>query len=332
MQEELNQKIQHKETEGQKTPLLAVKCTVYNHEPYLRDCLNGFVMQKTTFPFICIVHDDASTDNSVEIIKEYAEKYPELIKPIYEEENQYSKKDGSLKRILNNAIPASIKYIAICEGDDYWTDPNKLQMQADFMEANLEYGMCYTKSQIFYQKTQTFAKTSFGESYESAKDLIIRGNSIPTATIVMRTQLHKDYLRDIKPSEKNWKMGDYPLSIWFSYKSKIYCFDKVTSVYRVLEKSASHFDNLDQFVEFQKNADEIKNFFIEKFNLGIETNFNPDRILFEYGIKNLDRKLILCYNKQAISKKEHLLVLFSKSIVLFSCYKQYKKIKTTKLI
>lgn len=87
---------------------------------------------KTNFQFIAIIHDDASTDGTADIIREYAEKYPDIIKPIYEQENQYSKQDGSLRRIINEAIPVDIKYIAMCEGDDYWIDPYKLQKQVDF--------------------------------------------------------------------------------------------------------------------------------------------------------------------------------------------------------
>ena len=89
--------------------LLSIRCFVYNHEPYLRQCLEGFVMQKTSFAFEAIVHDDASTDNSAAIIREYAEKYPDIIKPIYETENQYSKHDGSLRRIMDSAISPSSK-------------------------------------------------------------------------------------------------------------------------------------------------------------------------------------------------------------------------------
>ena len=106
-------------------PLVAIKCLVFNHEPYLRDCLEGFVMQQTDFPFVAIVHDDASTDHSADIIREYAAKYPDIILPIYETENQYSKHDGSLGRIMNTAVDATgAKYVAMCEGDDYWTDPH----------------------------------------------------------------------------------------------------------------------------------------------------------------------------------------------------------------
>ena len=134
--------------------LVAINCCVYNHEPYLRDCLQGFVMQKTDFPFVAIVHDDASTDNSAAIIREYAEKYPDIIKPIYETENQFSKADGSLGRVINRAIEATgAKYIAMCEGDDYWIDPLKLQKQVDFMEANNNYSICFHKAKTLIHST-----------------------------------------------------------------------------------------------------------------------------------------------------------------------------------
>ncbi len=110
--------------------LVAIHCLVYNHEPYLRDCFEGFVMQKTNFRFVAIVHEDCSTDHSADIIREYEAKYPDIFRPIYETENQYSKHDSSLGRVMNAAIDATgAKYVAICEGDDYWTDPYKLQKQ-----------------------------------------------------------------------------------------------------------------------------------------------------------------------------------------------------------
>ena len=127
-------------------PLVSIRCLVYNHEPYLRQCLDGFVMQKTTFPFEAIVHDDASTDGSATIIREYAEKFPDIIKPIYETENQYRKHNGSLTRIMDAAMHPNSKYIALCEGDDYWTDPNKLQVQVDFLESHPDYSMCFHRA------------------------------------------------------------------------------------------------------------------------------------------------------------------------------------------
>ena len=128
-------------------PLVAIHCLVYNHEPYLRDCFEGFVMQQTNFPFVAIVHDDASTDNSAAIIREYEENYPHIFKPIYEIESIYRKGGfGAIDNVMLHAINATnAKYVAMCEGDDYWTDPLKLQKQVDFMEANPDYVICSHK-------------------------------------------------------------------------------------------------------------------------------------------------------------------------------------------
>ena len=126
--------------EANQFPLVSIWCLVYNHEPYLRQCLDGFVMQKTNFKFEAIVHDDVSTDGSAAIIREYAEKYPEIIKPIFETENQYSKRDNSLERIMYEACRG--KYIAMCEGDDYWIDSLKLQKQVNILENNTDCSLC----------------------------------------------------------------------------------------------------------------------------------------------------------------------------------------------
>lgn len=128
--------------EDNKVPLMVtIQCITYNHEPYIRQCLEGFVMQKANFRFEAIVHDDASTDGTVAIIREYAEKYPDIIKPIYETENQYSKRGfNGVFKIINKHTHG--KYVALCEGDDYWIDPLKLQKQVDFLEGNPECSMC----------------------------------------------------------------------------------------------------------------------------------------------------------------------------------------------
>ena len=141
-------------------PLISIQCLVYNHEPYLRQCLDGIVMQKTNFPFEAIVHDDASTDGSAAIIREYAEKYPDIIKPIYETENQYSKHDGSIHRIMNAAMHPESKYVAYCEGDDYWNDPDKLQIQVDFLESHPDFVICSHDYICYYEDTHEFDKLS----------------------------------------------------------------------------------------------------------------------------------------------------------------------------
>ncbi len=121
--------------------MVTIRCMVYNHERFLRQCLDGFVMQKTNFAFEAIVHDDASTDGSAKIILEYAEKYPNIIKPIIEKENLYSRADGSLTRVMREASRG--KYIAFCEGDDCWIDLLKLQKQVDALESHPECTICF---------------------------------------------------------------------------------------------------------------------------------------------------------------------------------------------
>ena len=123
--------------------IVSICCVTYNHAPFIRQCLDGFLMQKTSFPIEILIHDDCSTDGTTEIIREYEKKYPELMFPIYEDENQYSKGvwvDGF------NYQRAKGKYIAYCEGDDYWTDPLKLQKQVDFMEAHPDYSVCWHRT------------------------------------------------------------------------------------------------------------------------------------------------------------------------------------------
>lgn len=130
--------------------IVSICCITYNHAPFIRKALDGFLMQqapscvpqgaKMSDWCEILIHDDCSTDGTTEIIKEYATKYPDLIFPLYEEENQYSK---GVKVDFYNYDRAKGKYIAYCEGDDYWTDPNKLQKQVDFMEKHLEYSVCF---------------------------------------------------------------------------------------------------------------------------------------------------------------------------------------------
>lgn len=144
--------------------LVSISCITYNHAPFIRECLDGFIMQKTNFPFEVLIHDDASTDGTTEIIKEYEEKYPDIIKPLYEEENQWIK--GRRGSAVFNFPRAKGKYIALCEGDDYWTDPLKLQKQVDFLEANPDYVMCthgYNEYWEAHNKISNIAQVSSKE-------------------------------------------------------------------------------------------------------------------------------------------------------------------------
>ena len=129
-----------------RVPLLSIVCLAYNHAAFISETLDGFLRQETTFPFEIIVHDDASTDATATIIREYAARYPQVIKPIYQTENQYRKGVPFSTRLFAQAHG---KYIAYCEGDDYWTDPRKLQIQVDFLEKHRDYVMTYHDAFMF---------------------------------------------------------------------------------------------------------------------------------------------------------------------------------------
>ena len=169
---------------GPEMTMVTIRCLAYNHEPYIRQCLDGFVMQKTNFRFEAVVHDDASTDGTADIIREYAAKYPDIIKPIFETENQYSKRDGSLRRMMNAHMRG--KYIAICEGDDYWTDPLKLQKQVDFLETHPDYSMSSHGFNKLFQSSQLIDCVNQDERDFTIVDLITGNIPIQTATVLYR--------------------------------------------------------------------------------------------------------------------------------------------------
>jgi glycosyltransferase involved in cell wall biosynthesis len=250
-----------------RNPLVSIICTTYNHEKYIAQALEGFLMQKTNFSFEIIVHDDASTDNTANILREYEARFPELIFPIYQIENQYSKQDINIWADIT--FPkARGEYIAICEGDDYWIDPLKLQKQLDFLEKNQEYGMCYTKCKNFFQESGEIQKKSWGGNGVSFNELM-NSNCIPTLTTVIRVKLLEEYFLDINPKLNQWMMGDYPIWIWFTKNSKIKFIDEVTGIYRVRRTSLSHSSEVEDKIIFAKSYLSIQRFYAKKYKLEI---------------------------------------------------------------
>lgn len=160
---------------------VSICCMAYNHEKYIKQTLEGFVTQKTNFQFEVLIHDDASTDNTADIIRDYARRYPNIIKPIFQTENQYSKR---VKICLTYNYPrAQGKYIAFCEGDDYWTDPTKLQQQYDALETNLDCSICVHKTRHVDKEGK----------YLNA---IFPSNSIPEGTICTEKYIHMEFVEN----------------------------------------------------------------------------------------------------------------------------------------
>ena len=212
---------------------VCVHCPTYNHSLYIEDCLSGFIMQKTTFPFCVVIVDDASADGNQEIIKQYAEKYPDIIKPVLLLENHFSQKKS--KRPYYSSYDEQSKYVAMCEGDDYWTDPLKLQKQVDFLEANPEYSMCCNATRWLCSDNKTFDNNCncklINCDLSTAEILEGGGLYINLASVVYR---NIDAIHEYRKS--NWwsiaDIGDFPLCIAASLIGKVRYFSEIMCVYR----------------------------------------------------------------------------------------------------
>lgn len=211
--------------------VVTILTLAYNHEPYIRQCLDGIVMQQTNFKFELLIHDDASTDGTANIIREYELKYPEIIKPIYQKENQYSKKVPIGVTYLYPR--AKGKYIALCEGDDYWTDPLKLQKQVDFLEANPDFVMCSHKFFNYYETNNTY--TNFydfdGDSIFDINHFILRKDWLtqPLTLMFRRSALALEEYMEYQNAK------DVTLCYHILKKGKGLLLDDVMGVYRIHE-------------------------------------------------------------------------------------------------
>ncbi|MDR3243416.1 MAG: glycosyltransferase, partial [Elusimicrobiota bacterium] len=212
-----------------KHPLVSVSCLAYNQVNFIRQALDGFVMQKTNFSFEVLINDDASTDGTADIIREYEKKYPDIIKPIYQLENQYSKKISSISKTF--IFPrVKGKYLAFCEGDDYWTDPNKLQKQVDFLESHPDYSICFHRANTFYEYGSNPSTTShnmIAGRTDWSLEYLLKTDFIMTASVMYR--LHED-IKELIPN--NILSIDWYLHLLHAKVGKIGFIDEVMSAYR----------------------------------------------------------------------------------------------------
>jgi len=211
--------------------MVSIICNAYNHELYIRDALESFIMQKTSFAFEVLVHDDASTDKTADIIREYEAKYPEIIKPIYQTENQYSKGGGAVFNIQRERV--SGKYIAFCEGDDYWTDPNKLQKQYEALEAHPEIDICaHAALRVNAATGIAIDKVSPADSDTvlTVNDVILGdGGYVASASLFLRSTLFRDM-----PEFRRFLKLDYTMQIQGALRGGMLYLADCMSVYRFL--------------------------------------------------------------------------------------------------
>jgi glycosyltransferase involved in cell wall biosynthesis len=206
-------------------PLVSIICPTFNHEKYIAQAIDGFLMQKTSFPFEIIVHDDASTDKTASIAREYEAGHPGLFANIYQSENQLSKNIVNVSRITFAA--ARGKYIALCEGDDYWTDPLKLQKQIDFLEAHPGYSACFHNARKLDDTGFLNLYNDLTEAKDFTQDELVRSLQVPTASVVFRNKVKE---------MPQWLLDcflDITLFFYISGFGDFYASPEVMSVYRV---------------------------------------------------------------------------------------------------
>lgn len=258
--------------------LVCVRCFTYNHVSYIEDAMNGFCMQKTSFPYVCVIVDDASTDGEPEIIEKYiGENFDLGDKAVVRNEetddyyftftqhksnkncffavyllkyNHYKKKD---KFQYFSEFYDNVKYHALCEGDDYWTDPLKLQKQVDFMESHPNYSMCFHNAVVIYDDTpkQPCIFNSIDRDRDVSLEELISKWIVPTASM-----LYRKSCLPLFPVKERIVSGDYRMILHFAGKGKVYALKDVMSHYRMTfftDSETSRNKNNGAFMCYQKH-------------------------------------------------------------------------------
>lgn len=286
---------------------VSVWCITYNHEKYIRDALESFLTQKTNFKFEIIIHDDASTDTTAAIIKEYYEKYPDIIVPIFQSENQYSLNISNMFSYLLNY--SNGKYIAICEGDDYWIDDLKLQKQVEYMETNPECTLSFHNAKVVSTDKKVLEESFLPKHYlyqfffknksciYNTEDMILL-DFAPTNSLIFKKEDVNGCIDFM--NQKKRVCGDLIFRIYYTSRGYAYYFNEKMSAYRRgVENSASdlaarnqysklktiqgHLEILDDFNEYTNflyanaidEAKKMKLFFFY-LNLGSSIVLSPE--------------------------------------------------------
>lgn len=249
--------------------LVSIQCITYNHENYIRDAIEGFLKQKTNFNYEILIHDDASTDKTQDIIREYTKKYPNIIKPILQKENQASKGVKKINYTFNHNRSLG-KYIALCEGDDYWIDEYKLQKQVDYMEKNPQCGLCFHAVDVINGDNKVDIIKPYNKNCISPIEDIILGDGgfIGTNSILFR----KEIMDNAPDLYFNAPVGDYPLQILTGMNKYGYYINEVMSIYRTnvpgswtvnnrtsKDREKRNIKLIENFIEMLQSIDEYSN-------------------------------------------------------------------------
>lgn len=307
-------------------PLVSVCLITYNHEPYITEAIENVLAQKTAFSYELVIGDDYSTDRTYFICLDWEKKYPDIIRL-----HRNSKNEGFMNNFRISCNRCKGKYIAFCEGDDYWIDNLKLQKQIDFLETNLTYGLVFTDFYSFIQSNTQFHKTSFDLSDCDYAKLLAFGNNIATVSVCCRSSYVHTFFELFNDHLHLWMMADLPLWLYISQYTSLKYMNEVTCVYRILPESASHTNNKKKEFLFQKSIFEISLYFEKRHRL----DFTSYRYFFYKRFYNW-----MVYTGDLKSVKEALLFFIQnmyfiatiKAVICLFFWKQKKLITLTSFL
>ena len=296
--------------------MVSVFCLTYNQEKYIRQCLDGILNQDCPFKYEVFVHDDASTDGTADIVREYAERYPNLIIPIIQTENQYSKGVSALKDFVLPKIHG--KYIAQCEGDDYWIDSEKLKKQVNVLENNIDCQLCLHRVMGVSQDENpngimypNFLLNTGIFSGEQLLDYICTNEYVfQTTSYFARSRFVKDYYKNLPIYKRVAATGDTPFLLYFSLQGNVYYIDEVMSCYRHTDlksnpRKAKYLNTEERIVAHYNKQIRM----MEEFDKYTERKYHRlcqrkiDGYHFDKAVRNKDYKE-LCHRKYDYFKKD----------------------------
>jgi glycosyltransferase involved in cell wall biosynthesis len=210
--------------------LVSIICWTYNHERFIAQCIESFLMQETDFSVEILIHDDASTDRTAEIIREYHAKHPYLIRPILQTENQVQNGKNFVPHLFALALGS---YVAVCDGDDHWCDPEKLALQVDMMEQHKECSLCFHPVAVMDEASdkvgQEYPEIEARVPFQGVESFVNLGNFTPTCSVMVR----KKAWSDIPRTFDSFSLGDWPMWLLTSLNGPVACIDRVMGCYRV---------------------------------------------------------------------------------------------------
>ena len=218
------------------SPIVSIICLTFNQEQYVRDCLEGFLSQQTTFPYEVLIYDDASTDLTPDIIREYVAKYPSIFKPTFYTTNNYSRGLGFVG-LYTGIKEAKGKYVAYCEGDDYWTDPHKLQKQVSFLDTNLKYSVCAHETRVICDNNrncvvQLFSKLNSYSFISLDKQTYTFDDALAGNIFHVSSMMYRNQVIDLPPWISRISACDMVLFKMLAREGDIYVMSDTMSVYR----------------------------------------------------------------------------------------------------